>query len=796
MSFLRALRPTLIDRYVFREVTPPTGLGLLLFTFVLLLQQITLLTGALISNSAPPGTIARVFLYLLPSMLSLTIPMAFLLGVLLAFGRLAADSEIVALRATGVSPLRLLRPVMAGAALTGVLTFWIMAVALPTANQAYREIMFSLVINKARTSIRPRVFTDDLLRDRTMTLYVSDIPSDTGEWKDVFIHDVREPRNPRVILARAGRLVMDEGARSLEMHLEHGVVHACDPGRPEAYDQQRFRTFDLPLPFEDFFPQQVTLAKGGREMTLGELSQNIRELREKGMGDKALGFEVERHKKFAIPFACIVFGLLALGLSLGARKEARSAAYLVSIAVIFVYYVFIRLGQQAGDTGLVPPGVAMWSANVFFGAIAVALLVLNDRAAAFDPLDPSHYTAWLPRVRRAPLPAPAARLLAAPFRRRVPAVVVRVPRLSLGFPSILDRYVALQYLGHMVLVGAAFWALFILAHFLDLFDDIQQHKVRGKVVMHFYVFYTPEVIHLIAPVAVLVATLATFGILSRRNEITTMKAGGISLYRATVPAVAMGLAMSASVFAMGEFLLPQTNLVADQDMNVIKGKPPRSSNYLDRRWMLGSDGRLYNYDYALPGPGTQGMTLFGLTVYDIDTRLGDLRDRLYASRAEWQADQGAYDLQRGWHRGFGSRPYFKPFAEARTRELEPPSYFRQEERGPDTFRFGQLRDHIARLEALGLDVVRLRVQLHRKPAFPMVAVVMTLIAIPFSFVVGRRGALYGIFLSILIAIAYHSCLAIFEALGNNALLPAILAAWAPNLIFGAAGLYLMLTLET
>ncbi len=601
-----------------------------------------------------------------------------------------------------------------------------------------------------------------------------------------------------MILARTGGLVIDEGARSLEMHLEHGVLHSCDSAKPEAYDQQRFRTFDLPLPFEDFFPQQVTLSKGGREMTLGELSQNIRDLRAKGMGDKALSFEVERHKKFAIPMACVVFGLLGLGLSLGARKEARSAAFGLSIVVIFVYYVFIRLGQQAGDTGLLPPSVAIWSANVILGAIAVALLVLNHRAAAFDPLDPTHYTAWIPRMRRAPMPSPAptTRPPDAPSRRRAPAVVVRVPRLSLGFPSILDRYVAVQYLGYMFLVGAAFWALFILAHFLDLFDDIQQHKVRGRVVLHFYAFYSPEVVHLLAPVAVLVATLATFGILSRRNEITAMKAGGISIYRATLPAIVLGLTMSASLFAMGEFLLPQTNLIADQDMNVIKGRPPRSSNYLDRRWMLGNDGRLYNYDYALEGQGAQGVTLFGLTVYDIDNKAGDLRDRLYAARAEWQADQGAYNLERGWRRGFGSHPYFEAFAERRNSELEPPSYFRQEERGPDTLRFGQLRDHIAKIEALGLDAVKLRVQLHRKPAFPMVAVVMTLIAIPFSFVVGRRGALYGIFLSILIAIAYHSCLAIFEALGNTALLPAILAAWAPNLLFGAAGLYLMLTLDT
>ncbi len=799
MSVLRALRPTILDRYVLREITPPTGLGLLLFTFILLLQQITLLTGALIAKSAPPATIARVFIYLLPSMLAVTIPMAFLLGVLLAFGRLASDSEIVALRASGVSPSGLLRPVMAGAAVTGLLTFWIMAVALPTANQAYRQLMFSLVINKARTSVKPRVFTDDLLRERTMTLYVSDISSATNEWKDIFLHDSREPRNPRVILARTGHLVIDPGARSLEMHLEHGVLHACDPAHPEDYDQQRFRTLDLPLPFEEFFPsQQVTLSKGGREMTLSELTESIRDLRAKGMGNKALSFEVERHKKFAIPFACVVFGLLGLGLSLGGRKEARSAAFGLSIAVISVYYVFIRFGQQAGDTGLITPFVAIWSANVVLGAVAVALLVMNHRAAAFDPLDPGVYTAWLPRFRRTPVRLRAAPRLGSPIRRPGPAVVVRVPRLSLGFPSILDRYVAVQYLGHMVLVGAAFWALFVLGEFLDLFDDIQQNKVRGKVVLHYYAFHSPEVIHLIAPVAVLVATLATFGILSRRNEITAMKAGGISIYRATLPAVALGLTVSAALFGMGEFLLPQTNLVADQDMNVIKGRPPQSSSFLDRRWMLGRDGRLYNYDYASSGPGTQGVTLFGLTVYDVDTRQWDLRDRLYASRAEWRVEDGSYDLQRGWRRNFrprASKPFYT-FAEVRLGDLEAPSYFRQEERGPDTFRFGQLREHIARIEALGLDAVRLKVQLHRKPAFPMVAAVMTLIAIPFSFVVGKRGAMYGIFLSILIAIAYHSCLAIFEALGNNALLPAVLAAWAPNLLFGMAGLYLMLTLET
>src|SRR5262245_60969006 len=139
---LRRLKPTLLDRYVCAEILPPTGLGLLLFTFILLLQQITLLTGILIARGADLPTILRLFLNILPSILAITIPMAFLLGVLLAFGRLASESEIIALRAVGVSPLRLLSPVLILATVMTAITFYINAVALPAANQAHREIVF------------------------------------------------------------------------------------------------------------------------------------------------------------------------------------------------------------------------------------------------------------------------------------------------------------------------------------------------------------------------------------------------------------------------------------------------------------------------------------------------------------------------------------------------------------------------------------------------------------------------------------------------------------------------------
>jgi LPS export ABC transporter permease LptG/LPS export ABC transporter permease LptF len=785
------LRPTLLDRYVVREILPPTGLGLLLFTFVLLLDPITDLLRILVAKGADFATVLRAFLFLFPSILSVTIPMAFLLGVLLAFGRMASDSEIVALRASGVSPARLLRPVLSVSSVAAAATLYVVGVALPAANQAYREIVFSLAVSKATTGVKPRVFNDDLVRD--MVVYVSDISSESGVWKDVFIHDSRSAKKPQVILARAGRLVIDRARRSVELDLQDGISHVFDLIQPRVHEESRFGSWILPLPYDEFFPS-IPLAKGDREMSLPELRTKVSELKAAGRGRLETGrFEVEIHKKFAIPAACFVFGVLGLGMSLGSRKEARSAAFGLSIAVIFVYYVIIRLGEQAGDTGLLSPFLAMWAANLVLGAGAAILIFLNHREAAFDPLDPSHYSVLLPRIKRArrkeappEAPAPAA------LPRRV--VVLKIPRWTIRFPGLIDRYIARAWTSHFLLVLLAFWSLFVLTSFMDLFDDVQQNRVKGKVVLHYYAFESPSILHLLTPLAVLVAVLITFGVLSRRNEITAMKAGGVSLYRVVVPVIGLSLLVSMLMFGLSELVLPPTKRIANQDHNVIKGKPPQTWNPLQRRWVIGSDQRFYNYEYLDASRGPQAIALLGLSVFDVELGEWRLRDRLYAQRAVWNGV--SYDLEKGWRRSFGAEPKVREFTQVRTREIEPPSYFRQEERETETLAFADLRRHIDTLEQLGLDVVQLRVQLHRKLAYPSVALIMTLLGIPFSFVVARHGALYGVAASLMIAVVYWACLAIFEQLGNNAVLPALLAAWAPNILFGSASLYLMFTLDT
>jgi len=816
MALPRVLRPPILDRYIVKEMLAPSALGLLVFTFVLLIDQIPRLLAILVARSADLATILRVFVNLLPSIFAVTLPMAFLLGVLLAFGRMASDSEIVALRAVGISPVRLLVPVMFLSGVAGLVTLYINAVALPAANQAHRELVFSLVVSKARTVVKARTFTSDLLPGRMM-LYVSDIAPDTGRWIDLLIHDTRQAGEKSIILAREGRLVIDEEDKRVRLELGEGSRHTFYTADNSEYRRTAFATMGFDLPFDEFFPK-LPLHKGDREMTLSELAARIAELKAQGKPSSDWGrYAVEWHKKFAIPFACIVFGLLGLALSLGSKKEARSAAFALSIAVIFIYYILIRLGEQAGDTGMLSPFFAMWGANIVLGSVALVLLWLNLREAAFDPLSPSHYMSWVPtvkrhRVRRTPDGA-LAPVGAGGSPRAV--IVVRIPRLHLRFPSLLDRYISWAWLGHFGLVMLAFTSIYFLAEFMDLFDDIQQNHVKGKVVFHYYAFHTFQILFTIAPIAVLVSVLITLGVLARRNEVTAMKAGGISLYRVAAPVIGMGLVVSGSLYALQEFILPETNKVATMDFNVIKGRPPQSSDQFDRRWILATDGRFYNYDYVVekqsprkPGLAEGGerheFTLYGFSIYDVNPETWDLQERVRASRAAWNPASRTYDLERGWRRTMGDHAGFHTFDVETVRavgsdpggEIEEPSYFKREDRPSDTMGFGELSDHIRSLQTRGFDVAKLKVQLHRKLAFPLVGVIMTLLGIPFSFVVARRGALYGIGISIVIGIVYWAFLGIFEALGNNAALPATLAAWAPNLIFGSAGLYLLLTLDT
>jgi LPS export ABC transporter permease LptG/LPS export ABC transporter permease LptF len=784
----------IIDRYFIREILPPFFLALLVFTFILQIPPVMEVAERLIAKGVAWGTIAWIMLTLLPQALGITIPMALLVGLLVALGRLSGDRETVALQACGVSVYRMLVPVLVIAALGWAATSWVMIEALPRANQSYREVVYDIVATRAENEVRPRVFFEDF---PNLVLYVRDVPADGRGWQDVFLADTRRPNEPEIFLARRGRMVVDRERRRVDMVLEGGAQHRVSPATPDKYEVQRFEMMTLGLDPDSVFPR-VGVQRGDNEMTIPQLRAEADRRVEAGLSPHNQVMAV--HKKFSIPLACLVFAVIGLGLGVTSRKDGKQSSFVVAIAVIFIYYVFMYTGESMAKAHWIPAWLAMWIPNLVLGAAGMGLVAWRAR---FAEVGTSAVSIPVPFVRRrAASPSgpgadqpPAPATPTAPKRangsRRV-VVVLRVPRFWTPQARILDRYVTWFYARVFAMAFAGMLGLFYVATFIDLSDKLFKGEATGRMLLQFFWYSTPQYIYYVTPIAALVSTLVTVGLLTKSSELIVMRACGISLYRATLPLLVAGAVWSLALFALQESILAEANRQAQSLHHVIRGGSPRTFDVMNRQWMTGRDGSLYHYAYFDP----RREELNGLSVYRFDPDEWRLSSRSFAGRADYQ--RSVWTASTGWERRFGPGSEVVSFAtfDQAPLQLESAEYFKTEQPDAERMSYAQLRRYVNELKTSGFNVVPYTVELQRKLSFPFVTVIMTLIAVPFAVMTGRRGALYGVGVGIGLAITYWLLFSVFAAIGTAGLVAPVLAAWAPNILFTAGAAYLLLTVRT
>jgi LPS export ABC transporter permease LptF/LPS export ABC transporter permease LptG len=828
----------LLTRYILREVVSYALLGAVLFTFVLFMRDMPKILELVVRDSASLTDVLRIFAYTLPNTLTVTLPTAVLAGILLGLSRLAADSEITAMRACGIGAVRIvwIVSILALAALNlGLFNALYFA---PRAAGNLLKLEDQLKTSQASFEVQPRVFYEDF---KNYVLYVQDVRPAAGAaaWHHIFLADLTQPANPNITTADQA-LVSNPGpanSQALRLHLLDGSQHQISPTDPNQYDISTFASTDLPIQFNSQDDTHISRSDTPlHAISLRELLQRAHTPGPNSMSltADARAARIELNTRFSYPFACIVLMLIGVPLGLSSRRGGKSTGVVLTLLLVFAYYLLSNIGVAFAKSGKLSPALGVWAANLIFTAFGILLLqqlagtgflihffhsIAASLGRMLSPIAPSRIRSTLAGLTR-PTFHPASSAAAAQIssihaaasaptpnhpthaHHPRPTLVQRLRSLfKTNFPLLLDEYVMRDYATSFILSLGAFALLFIVFTFFELIGDIVHNRIALVTVGDYLLNLIPYIVSTVTPLCSLLAVLITFGSLNRSSELTAMKATGVSLYRIVAPIVVLAAILSAALFAFNESYLPGANRRQEALRAEIKGKPAQTFLLPGRQFIsgqsepAGSPARIFYYQAF----DADRDIFASLTVFEFDPQTFTLQRRIFAKSVRWDPNVNQWAFDNGWQRTFANQTVasYQPFTLASFPEIhEQPAYFIKEEKQSQEMTYGELTGYIADLSQSGFDTVRLRVQLDRKLADPAITLVMALLAVPFALFMGKRGGIAGIATAVAVAISYWIVADTFSGLGNINTLPPLLAAWSPDLLFTIAGSYLLLRTPT
>ncbi len=782
----------IFTRYILKEVLWHGLIGASLFTFVIFMREVSRILEPVVRASAPAPSVAELFFLTLPGAFTVTLPMGVLVGILIGLSRMAADSEVTAMRASGVSVRKFLKIISIFGVIAWLLALANSAIVAPISAAAFARLEKKLASSQISFEVQPRVFYEDF---KNYVLYVEDVTTVSGAavWKNVFLADIATPGAPKITIAKEA-VVSSGGPDTIRLHLVSGETHENyvrspdqrSSGKPEQYNIYTFNETDMVLSLPPVVkPVQNTVPVA--QLSTPELLK-LTYSRDK---DLARWYQIEFNRRFALPSACLVLVLIGIPLGLSAKKGGKGAGFVLTIVLVFIYYFLYLIGLNLARSGKLPPIAGVWMANFIFALLGLLLLWRTDKMPIEIGLGQA-------------LKEQAKALASAIFREKEDDQIGARRRSRLfnpRFPLILDDYVLRSFVRYLALILSSLMVLFLVFTYFELLSDIVRKKISLLTQAEYLLNYIPSVLYQITPLSVLLAVLVMFGLMQKTNEITAMKATGVSIYRAVVPILVIACAMAGGLFVLDQWYLPYANKRVETLKNMIKSKPAQTYLRPDRKWIFGdskkrADGteenrKIYYYEFYDPDRNQ----FASISAFELDPHSFQITKRIYALRAHWAEGLQKLSFENGWQRSFDGDTVsdFHPFEVGTFAELnEPPNYFKKEVLQSSEMNYEELRRYIYDLQQSGFDVVRLRVQLQKKIAFPLITLVMAILAVPFALSGGRRGALSGIVVALLIAVSYFIISGLFEAMGNVSQLPPLVAAWSPDLIFGLAGGYMIL----
>ena len=759
----------LIAIYVIQGALPYVVLSLVLLTAILFTQQTGRFAELAIYTDLPLSLAGQIAAALLPSVLILTLPVAVLAGIMIGLARMGSDSEIVAIRAAGVGTWSLLWPaLLIGLVATTATTFLHLKEA-PEAARDLRRVALQGALRKLESPVDPRTFNTDI---PGYVIYVRDGDKTQGTWGRVFIYAQQTDGSSRVVTASTGRI--DSSSDRSELVLSDAVAMKIPKPESGQHDYVVERLDQLRISIdtgraellENFSKKDVTT----EELDWSELRQQLHSgtLVEQNDAQRTL------HRRLALSAAPLVFALFGGLLGMRVRRGGRGAGVLLSIAVVIVYYLITLLGESLAKSNSVSAITGEWMAT----AIMLLLSLILLRFEGFSRFS------FAKKLWKRGGPARVQ------FRETTPAHTVATGRS--GFPSLLDTSLFRNLTTSFLMGFFSLVSIFLIFTLFELWRFIASNNVPAAIVGKYLLFLLPLVAVELFPATMLITVLITYALLARTNETIAWWASGQSVYRLMMPGLLFSVAAGAGTWLVQEHLMPPANVRQEALRARIRGGQPRAITGTGRQWLASIESRrLYSYEFD-----EQAGVLSEPTVYELDDNAVHLRRVTTGKLGIWTANQELLikDAETVNLNGMVVERQHQP--ETAIAGVDSPQVFRPTVDKPSQLSVLALRSYLKAAKQRGVDVSALALALQRKYVNPFSVLVMAFIGMPLALAFGRRGAIVALCVAVGVSVAYWGIGGGFQQLGNHGLLPPEVAAWAPPVIFAAAGTYFLSRVRT
>lgn len=758
----------LIPRYVIGSALPYVLLALALLTAILFTQQTGRFAELALYTDLPLALAGQIAAALLPSVLILTLPVAVLGGIVIGFARMGSDSEIIAIRAAGVGTWTLLWPAILIGLVATVGAAFLNLKEAPRAARDLRRAAVEGALRKLDSPVEPRTFNTEI---PGYVIYVRDGDKAQGTWGRVFIYAQQPDGSARIVTARSGRI--DSSNDRSELVLSDAVAMKTPRSTgPQDYAVERLDQLRISIN-----TGRAALLESLRRKELQSEELDWDQLRQQthstSLDDKR---EAERtlNRRLALSVSPLLFAIFGGLLGMRVRRGGRGAGILLSIAVVVTYYLITLLGESMARNGTVSALVGEWMASAVIILLSLAVLQFDS----FRRL----------RIRTR-------------FRQRDETITSRREAAKAqhtigagrsGFPSLMDTSL-FQTLTAAFFVGfVSLVSIFIIFTLFELWRFIGANGISTAVVAKYLLFLLPLVAVELFPATMLITVLITYALLARRSEAVAWWASGQSVYRLMMPGLLFAVAAGASTWLVQEHLMPAANVRQEALRARIRGGQPRAITGSGRQWLASLESRrLYSYEFD-----EQAGTLNEPAVYELDNEAVHLKTATTGKVAYWTGNTTLHveDAESVRLDGLVVTKQHEPASDLSA--VDPPQVFRPTVDKPSQLSVQALRAYLRASKQRGVDVSALALAVQRKYVSPFSVIVMAFIGMPLALAFGRRGAIVALCVAVAVSVAYWGIGGGFQQLGNHGLLPPEVAAWAPPIIFAAAGIYFLTRVRT